>query len=195
MKDSIENNRCPWCGSDPLYVYYHDVEWGVPEFDDQALFAKLILDGAQAGLSWITILRRRDAYFEAFDQLDPEIIVRYNESKIERLMQDASIIRNRSKIVSTVGNARAYMNMSEAGQSFSRFLWDFVDGKPITNAWKEMHEVPAQTPLSVTISKELKARGFKFVGPTIIYAFMQATGMVNDHLTTCFRYPEIIKIS
>ena len=190
-----EHFRCPWCGDDPLYMQYHDMEWGVPEFDDKALFAKLILDGAQAGLSWITILRKREGYYKAFDKLDPHMMANYTDGDILRLMQDTSIIRNRLKILAAIGNAKAYLNMQDAGISFSRFLWDFVDGVPIKNKWSTMQEVPAQTPLSLKMSKALQARGFKFVGPTIVYAFMQAVGMVNDHLTGCFRYPELNAMS
>ncbi len=189
---SIQPIRCTWCGSDPLYVSYHDEEWGVPEYDDRTLFAKLILDGAQAGLSWITILKRREEYYRAFEGLDPEILSRYNESDVERLMGDQGIIRNRAKINAAIGNARAYMNMQHRGESFSQFLWQFVDGKPLINQWNTLKEVPASTPLSESMSKALKSKGFKFAGPTIVYAFMQATGMVNDHVTDCFRYREVL---
>jgi len=183
-----EPKRCPWPGSDPLYVAYHDEEWGVPERDDRALYEKLVLDGFQAGLSWITILRKREAFRRAFDGFEPEKIARYPQKKVTALMQDAGIVRNRMKIEGSISSARAWLDMTEAGPGFSAFLWDFVDGKPIVNRYKSMSQVPAETPLSRTISKELKSRGFKFCGPTIVYAFMQATGMVNDHLTTCHRH-------
>jgi len=180
--------RCPWPGTDPLYVAYHDEEWGVPERDDRALYEKLVLDGFQAGLSWITILRKREAFRRAFDDFQPEKISRYTPKKIETLMQDASIVRNRMKIEGAIASARVWLDMMEAGPGFSSILWDFVDGKPIVNRYKTMDQVPAETALSRAISKELKSRGFKFCGPTIVYAFMQAVGMVNDHLTTCHRH-------
>jgi DNA-3-methyladenine glycosylase I len=179
---------CPWPGTDPLYVAYHDEEWGVPEYDDRALYEKLMLDGFQAGLSWITILRKREAFRRAFDDFAPERIARYDAKKVASLMQDASIVRNRMKIDGAVASARLWLDMMETGPGFSAFLWDFVEGKPIVNSYKTMDEVPAETALSRTVSKELKSRGFKFVGPTIVYAFMQATGLVNDHLTTCHRH-------
>ena len=178
--------RCPWPKQDPLYVAYHDEEWGVPEYDDRALYEKLILDGFQAGLSWITILRKRDNFRRAFDGFAPEKIARYTPKKVERLMQDAGIVRNRMKIEGTVLSARAYLDIMEKGPGFSRLLWDFVGGKPKANRFRSTSQVPAETELSRKISKELAGRGFKFVGPTIVYAFMQATGMVNDHLVTCF---------
>jgi len=181
--------RCPWCGDDPLYVAYHDEEWGVPSHDDRYLFEMLILEGAQAGLSWLTVLRKRDHYRRAMDGLDPRAIARYHEQSIEALMQDAGIIRNRAKLVSTVGNARAFLELQAARGSFDAYLWDFVDGAPILNRFRSMGEVPASTPLSDALSKDLKKRGFKFVGSTICYAYMQAVGMVNDHLTSCFRHP------
>ncbi|MBN9583143.1 MAG: DNA-3-methyladenine glycosylase I [Afipia sp.] len=177
--------RCPWPGEDPLYVAYHDTEWGVPEYDDRALFEKLILDGFQAGLSWITILRKRDNFRKAFDGFEPAKIARYGDKKIAALMADAGIVRNRAKIEGSVNSARAYLTIMDEGPGFSRFLWDFVDGKPMVNHFKTTASVPAATPVSTKMSKELVARGFKFVGPTIVYAFMQATGMVNDHLVTC----------
>jgi DNA-3-methyladenine glycosylase I len=180
--------RCPWPGTDPLYVAYHDEEWGVPERDDRALYEKLVLDGFQAGLSWITILRKREAFRRAFDGFTPEKIARYPKKKIEALMQDQGIVRNRMKIEGAVASARAWLDIMEQGAGFSTLLWDFVDGKPIVNRYKTMSEIPAETEISGIISKELKARGFKFCGPTIIYAFMQATGMVNDHLTSCPRH-------
>jgi len=181
-------SRCPWPGTDPLYVAYHDEEWGVPEYDDRALFEKLILDGFQAGLAWITILRKREAFQKAFDGFEPEKIARYDRKKVAALMKDAGIVRNRLKIEGSIQSAQSWLDMMEAGPGFSAFLWDFVDGKPIVNRYTAMGDVPAETPLSKTMSKELKARGFKFCGPTIVYAFMQATGLVNDHLTSCHRH-------
>jgi len=183
--------RCGWAGDDPLYVAYHDEEWGVPVHDDRRLFEMLILEGAQAGLSWITILRRREGYRRAFDGFDPERIARYTERKKAALLQDEGIIRNRAKVDAAVQNARAFLEIREEGSDFDRFLWDLVGGKPKQNRWKEMKEVPPETPESKAMSKELKRRGFKFVGPTICYAFMQAVGMVNDHLTSCYRYREL----
>ena len=177
--------RCPWPGEDPLYLAYHDEEWGVPEYDDRALFEKLILDGFQAGLSWITILRKRDNFRRAFDDFQPERIARYNARKIEALMNDAGIVRNRAKIEGAVNSARAYLKIMESGPGFSELLWDFLDGRPKQNAFTTTKQVPAETDISRRMSKELAARGFKFCGPTIVYAFMQATGMVNDHLVTC----------
>ena len=185
---SVETTRCPWPGTDPLYVAYHDEEWGVPEFDDRALYEKLILDGFQAGLAWITILRKREAIRRAFDNFVPEKIARYDAGKVEALMSDAGIVRNRLKIEGAVKSAQSWLDMMEGGPGFSSFLWGFVHGRPIVNRYKTMSDVPAETPLSCTISKELKARGFKFCGPTIVYAFMQATGLVNDHLTSCHRH-------
>ena len=177
--------RCPWPGSDPLYVAYHDTEWGVPEYDDRALYEKLILDGFQAGLSWITILRKRDNFRRAFDDFQPEKIARYGDKKIDALMNDAGIVRNRAKIEGTILSAKSWLKIQEEG-GFSKLLWDFMDGAPKVNRFKTTASVPASTPLSIKVSKELSGRGFKFVGPTIVYAFMQATGMVNDHLVTCF---------
>ena len=169
-------NRCSWCGNDPLYVQYHDEEWGVPEYDDQLLFAKLILDGAQAGLSWITILRKRENYWAAFDQFDPEKIACYDEAKIDELLQNPGIVRNRLKVQSAVKNARGFLTILEKEGSFSRFLWQFVDGQPIQNYWRSLSEIPAETAVSRTLSKALKSYGFTFVGPTIVYAFMQTNG-------------------
>ena len=181
-------HRCPWATHDPLYVAYHDTEWGVPEFDDRALYEKLMLDGFQAGLSWITILRKRENFRRAFDEFAPQKIARYTPKKIERLMQDAGIVRNRMKIEGAVLSARAYLDIIEKQHGFSRLLWDFLDGRPKVNAFRSTKQIPAETPLSRQISKELKGRGFKFCGPTIVYAFMQAVGMVNDHLVNCHRY-------
>jgi DNA-3-methyladenine glycosylase I len=178
--------RCPWPSDDPLYVAYHDDEWGVPEYDDRALFEKLILDGFQAGLSWITILRKRDNFRKAFDNFEPKRIAKYDAKKIKALMNDAGIVRNRAKIEGAIASAKAYLKIMDEGPGFSKLLWSFVDGKPKVNAFKTTASVPASTPLSVAISKELSARGFKFVGPTIVYAFMQAVGMVNDHLVSCY---------
>jgi DNA-3-methyladenine glycosylase I len=180
--------RCPWPKQDPLYVAYHDEEWGVPEYDDRALYEKLILDGFQAGLSWITILRKRDNFRRAFDGFEPAKIARYTPKKIEKLMQDASIVRNRMKIEGAVLSARAYLDVMEKGPGFSRLLWDFVDGKPKVNRFRSTSQVPAETSISRAMSKELARRGFKFVGPSIVYAFMQATGMVNDHVVSCYRH-------
>jgi DNA-3-methyladenine glycosylase I len=191
---SAEAKRCPWPGTDPLYVAYHDEEWGVPERDDRALYEKLVLDGFQAGLSWITILRKRDAFRRAFDDFDPEKIARYGKRKIETLMRDAGIVRNRVKIEGAVGSARAYLDMMERGMGFSAYLWDFVDGKPLDTRAKALADIPAETALSRAISKDLKSRRFKFCGPTIVYAFMQATGMVNDHLVTCPRHAACVKL-
>ena len=189
--DGLE--RCPWCGSDPLYVNYHDTEWGVPERDDRALFEKLLLDGFQAGLSWITILRKRDNFRRAFDGFVPEKIARYNKRKLASLMKDAGIIRNRMKIDGSVASARAYLEIMEKGPGFSRYLWEFVDGEPIVNQRKTIKQIPAESDVSRKLSKDLKARGFKFCGPTIVYAFMQAVGMVNDHLVTCHCYGTLTK--
>ncbi len=183
--------RCPWPGQDPFYVAYHDDEWGVPEYDDRALYEKLILDGFQAGLSWITILRKRENFRRAFDGFEPEKIARYNKRKIEKLMQDAGIVRNRQKIEGTVASARAYLDAMEKGPGFSRLLWGFVDGVPKMNLYRSVKQVPTETPVSRAMSKELAGRGFKFVGPTIVYAFMQATGMVNDHLVGCYRHEQL----
>ncbi|MCF6278655.1 MAG: DNA-3-methyladenine glycosylase I [Anaerolineales bacterium] len=183
--------RCPWPTNDPLYLAYHDEEWGVPVHDDRLLFAKLVLDGAQAGLSWITILRKRENYWQAFDQFDAEKIARYDEAKIAALMANAGIIRNRQKINSAIKNAQAYLRLRETESSFSEYLWRFVGGKPIVNALHSEADYVATSPESIAMSKDLKKRGFSFVGPTICYAFMQAVGMVNDHIVTCFRYQEI----
>ena len=186
--------RCPWPKDDALYVAYHDEEWGVPEFDDRALYEKLMLDGFQAGLSWITILRKRENFRRAFDGFVPEKIARYTPKKVERLMQDAGIVRNRAKIEGTVLSARAWLTLMEQGPGFSRYLWDFVDGRPKINRFRTTSQVPAETPISRAISKDLAQRGFKFCGPTIVYAFMQAVGMVNDHLISCHRHDECAKL-
>jgi len=186
--------RCPWPGEDPLYLQYHDTEWGVPEYDDRALFEKLILDGFQAGLSWITILRKRENFRAAFDGFKPEKIARYNKTKIAALMNDAGIVRNQMKIDGAILSAQAWLEIQEK-DSFSGLLWSFVDGKPIQNKWKTMKQVPAQTDMARRMSKELKARGFKFCGPTIVYAFAQAVGIVNDHLVDCFRHEQVKKLA
>ena len=180
--------RCPWPKLDPLYVAYHDQEWGVPELDDRALYEKLVLDGFQAGLSWITILRKRENFRRAFDGFEPEKIARYTARKIERLMQDEGIVRNRMKIEGAVMSARAWLAIMEKEGSFSTLLWDFVDGRPKVNRFRSTRQVPAETAISRALSKELSGRGFRFVGPTIVYAFMQAVGMVNDHLVKCHRH-------
>jgi DNA-3-methyladenine glycosylase I len=186
-------HRCPWATRDPLYVAYHDEEWGVPARDSRALYEKLILDGFQAGLSWITILRKREAFRRAFEGFDPARIARYNAKKVERLMQDAGIVRNRAKIEGAIASARACLEI-EKEQGFSKYLWDFVEGKTICNNFRHVGEVPAETELSHKISKDLKARGFKFCGPTIVYAFMQAVGMVNDHLVKCHCHEAVRKL-
>ncbi|MBY8976520.1 DNA-3-methyladenine glycosylase I [Rhodobacteraceae bacterium NNCM2] len=180
----MAEERCDWCGSDPLYVAYHDTEWGRPEPDSRALFEKLILDGFQAGLSWITILRKRDAFRAGFDGFDPVKIARYGESDVARLLADPGIVRHRGKIEATIGNARAWMAIEER-EGFDTFLWKFFDFKPLVNEWETMAQVPAETALSKEISKALKAEGFKFCGPTIVYAFAQAVGMINDHKIGC----------
>jgi DNA-3-methyladenine glycosylase I len=186
-------SRCPWPGTDPFYVAYHDTDWGVPELDDRALFEKLILDGFQAGLSWITILRKRENFRLAFEGFEPERIVRFTPERVEALMQDAGIIRNRAKIEGTIRSARLWLEMMERG-SFARHLWDFVDGAPVQGHFRHHGEVPTQTKAAEALSKDLKARGFSFVGPTIVYAFMQAVGMVNDHLVDCYRHPECAEL-
>jgi DNA-3-methyladenine glycosylase I len=184
--------RCGWCGHDPLYQHYHDSEWGVPEFDDQRLFELLILEGAQAGLAWITVLRKREGYRQCFEQFDYQKIARYSDQQLECLLQNPAIIRNRLKVYSARKNARALLAVQMSHGSFANYLWSFIDGKPIQNQFRQLSELPASTPLSEQISKDLKKRGFSFVGSTIIYAYMQATGMVNDHLVDCFRHAELI---
>lgn len=182
--------RCPWCLGDDDYIRYHDEEWGVPLRDSRRLFALLLLEGAQAGLSWLTVLKRRGGYLAAMDGLEADKLARYTEADQARLAADARIIRNRRKILSAVENARAYLRMRDRGIDFSAWLWDHVDGRPVINHWKTMAEVPAVTPLAERISKELKAEGFSFVGPTIIYAYLQSAGLVDDHLADCFRHGE-----
>jgi DNA-3-methyladenine glycosylase I len=183
--------RCDWCGTDPLYVHYHDTDWGVPEYDSRALFEKLILDGFQAGLSWITILRKRENFRAAFDGFKPDVIARYDATKCAELMQDAGIVRNRLKIEGTVLGAQAYLKFD----NFSQYLWNFVDGTPIDGNIESMKSIPTSTPLAEKISKDLKQRGFKFVGPTIVYAFMQATGFYNDHLVDCHRNEAVKRLA
>lgn len=185
--------RCPWPGLDPFYVAYHDEEWGVPEYDGRALYEKLILDGFQAGLSWITILRKREHFRKVFDDFEPAKIALYGPEKVEALMADPGIVRNRAKVEGTIIGARLWLEIEER-QGFSRYLWDFLDGRPLQNTPRAHSDVPAETALSQKISKDLKARGFKFVGPTIVYAFMQAVGMVNDHLVDCFRHAECAEL-
>ena len=183
--------RCTWCGTDPLYVAYHDTDWGVPEYDSRALFEKLQLDGFQAGLSWITILRKRDAFRKAFDGFDAEKMARYKPAKLDRLMQDTGIVRNRLKIEASVSNAKAYLEIAD----FSAYLWGFMDGKPLQNRLRRSSEIQASTPLAEKISKDMKKRGFRFVGPTIVYAFMQACGLVNDHMVDCHRHDAVQKLA
>ncbi len=186
--------RCGWCGEDPLYVAYHDSEWGVPVHDDRLLFEFLTLEGAQAGLSWITILRKRDAYRRAFDGFDAEKVARYGQRQVARLLADPGIVRNRLKIAAAINNAQRFLDVQEAFGSFDDYIWRFVEGRPIQNRWKRLGQVPAMTIESDALSRDLKARGFKFVGSTICYAHMQATGMVNDHLADCFRHGEILRL-
>ena len=183
--------RCPWAENDQLEKAYHDIEWGTPLFDDQKLFEFLILEGAQAGLSWKTILYKRDGYRTAFDRFDPKKVARYKDSKIAQLQQDATIIRNHQKIAAAVNNARLFLEVQEEFGEFYRYIWDFVDHQPIVNHWEKMADVPAQTDQSKKMSADLYKRGFRFVGPVICYAYMQATGMVNDHLVSCFRHREV----
>ncbi|MFZ5892115.1 MAG: DNA-3-methyladenine glycosylase I [Myxococcota bacterium] len=185
--------RCGWCGSDELYCAYHDQEWGVPVHDDRLLFEFLVLEGAQAGLSWITILRKRAAYREAFQNFDPANVARFNQRKVEALLKNPGLVRNRLKIESAVKNARAFLEVQEEFGSFAKYQWGFVDGKPIVGEYASLKQVPARTPISDRFSKDLKQRGFSFVGSTIVYAHMQAVGMVNDHITDCFRYRQVQK--
>ncbi|MEO1563750.1 MAG: DNA-3-methyladenine glycosylase I [Pseudomonadota bacterium] len=182
--------RCGWHGDDPKYVAYHDMEWGVPEYDSRALWEKLVLDGFQAGLSWITILRKRDAFRDAFAGFDPEVIARFTDRDIDRLLANPGIVRHRGKIEATIIGAQRFLEIEEA-EGFSRLIWDFVGGRPHVNAWESLSDVPGSTPLSAQLSKDLKAKGFKFCGPTIVYAWMQACGLVNDHLVGCFRHREV----
>ena len=186
--------RCTWCGDDPLYTRYHDEEWGVPVYDDETLFEFLILEGAQAGLSWITILRKREGYRQLFDGFDAQRIARYSDKKLDKLLLDPAIIRNKLKVYGARKNARAFLDVQESHGSFSNYIWDFVNGTPIQNSFKSMKQVPATSPVSDKLSKDMKKRGFTFVGSTIMYAHMQATGMVNDHTTDCFRYKQCKKL-
>jgi DNA-3-methyladenine glycosylase I len=191
MSENTPVNRCWWCGDDLLYQHYHDHEWGVPEHDDRLLFEFLCLEGAQAGLSWITILRKRENYRRVFDQFDAHKIARYDDLKIASLLADPGIVRNKLKVNGFVKNARAYLNMLEQGETLDGYLWAYVEGSPLQNNWNSMKQIPANTPLSDAMSKDLKKRGFTFVGSTICYAFMQAAGLINDHITDCFRHAEI----
>jgi DNA-3-methyladenine glycosylase I len=190
----MEPSRCPWCGSDPLYVAYHDVEWGVPLYDDRKLFELLILEGAQAGLSWLTILRKRDNYRRALDDFDPEKIAQYGPAELERLLNDAGIVRHRLKLEATIRNAQAYLRLQEEFNSAAEFFWRYGEGRPQQNGWRDLAEVPTRSPASDRMSRDLKQQGFTYVGTTICYAFMQAAGMVNDHITDCFRHPEVLGI-
>lgn len=183
--------RCPWCGTDPLYVRYHDEEWGVPSHNDAHIFEMLLLDNAQAGLSWLTILRKREGYRRAFAGFDPVRIARFTDRRQARLLQDSGIVRNRQKVASAVRNARAWLQVVQERGSFADYLWDFVDGVPVQNAFRTLAELPASTPLSDRISKDLKQRGFSFVGSTIVYAWLQSVGVVNDHLVGCFRHAQV----
>ncbi len=192
MGKNSKITRCSWCGTDPLYIAYHDTEWGVPVYDDDKLFEFLTLETFQAGLSWITVLRKRENFRKAFDNFDYKKIALYDDKKYQSLLLNAGIIRNKLKIKATIGNAKAFMTVQKEFGSFSQYIWQFTDGKPIVNAFKSLSELPAKTALSDVLSKDLKKRGFKFVGSTVIYAHMQATGMVNDHVTSCFRYKELL---
>jgi len=184
-------NRCPWCGTDELYVRYHDEEWGIPVHDDKKHFEFLVLESAQAGLSWLTILRKRENYRKAYDGFDVEKVARYDENKINELLQNSGIIRNRRKIEASINNARQFLKVQKEFGSFDNYIWSFVDYKPVVNCWENIHQLPARSELSDRVSKDLKSRGFKFLGSTIIYAHLQATGLINDHLVSCFRYNEI----
>ena len=186
-----ERTRCGWAGSDPLYQRYHDAEWGVPLHDDRRLFELLLLEGAQAGLAWITVLRKREGYRAAFDGFDPAVVARYNRRRVATLLANPAIVRNKLKVESAVSNAQAFLQLQQEHGSFDAYIWGFVDGHPKQNRWKCLSEIPAKTAESTAMSKDLKRRGFKFVGPTICYAFMQATGMANDHLVDCFRHKEL----
>lgn len=186
-----QQKRCSWAGSDPLYHAYHDEEWGVPVYDDKKLFEFLILEGAQAGLSWLTVLKKREHYCKVYDQFDPKKVAKYDAKKVKALLNDAGIIRNRLKVAASITNAQAFLKVQKEFGSFSEYMWNFVGGKPIKNKFRSMGDLPAKTDLSDQLSKDLKIRGFKFVGSTIMYAHMQAVGMVNDHLVDCFRYKEV----
>jgi DNA-3-methyladenine glycosylase I len=191
MENLTNRTRCAWVGSDPLYLAYHDKEWGVPIHDDQLLFEFLILEGAQSGLSWSTILRKRATYRLAFTGFAPDLVARFDESKVAELLADPGIVRNRLKVASAITNARAFLKIQDEFGSFAAYQWRFVDGHPVINAWRTISEVPATTPVSDAMSRDLKKRGFRFVGSTICYAYMQAVGMVNDHTTDCFRWREL----
>jgi len=190
----MKRERCGWCGTDPLYVTYHDVEWGVPVRDDGKVFEFLVLEGAQAGLSWSTILRKREGYRVAFDGFDPVKVASYDEDRISQLLADPGIVRNRQKVRSAVSNARAFLAVQQEFGTFSHYIWSFTGGTPIQNSWRTLDQIPSTSPLAEAISRDLKSRGFRFVGPTIVYAHMQATGMVNDHLVTCFRHAEVAEM-
>ena len=187
----MTESRCGWCGTDPLYVAYHDTDWGVPEYDARALWEKLVLDGFQAGLAWITILRKREAFRAAFDGFDPRKVALYGEADRARLMADAGIVRSNAKIDAAIHGAKIWCDMTDSGEDFSAWLWSFVGGRPIQNNWTSLADVPTTSPEAEAMAKALKARGFKFCGPVIVYAFMQAVGMVNDHVTPCFRHAEV----
>ena len=193
MTKSKPEQRCSWCGENNFYVAYHDLEWGVPLHDDQKLFEFLILEGAQAGLSWLTILKKRDAYRKAYYQFDPDKVSRFNSRSIERLLNNAGIVRNRLKIEASIDNARAFLTVQEEFGSFDKFIWQYVNHQPRQNRWRRLRDIPASTDISIQMSKDLQQRGFRFVGPTICYAFMQAVGMVNDHVVDCFRYKQVAK--
>ena len=195
MNEAKMQERCEWAGSDPLYIEYHDKEWGVPVHDDRKIFEMLVLEGAQAGLNWLTVLRKRENYREAFDNFDPKKVAKYDSEKFQKLLATEGIIRNKLKIRSAIQNARAFLELQKEFGTFDAYIWQFVSGKPIRNSWKSLSELPAQTSESAAMSKDLKRRGFSFVGPTICYAHMQATGMVNDHVVTCFRYKEVERMS
>ena len=195
MNEAKMRKRCEWAGSDPLYIDYHDKEWGVPVHDDRKIFEMLVLEGAQAGLNWLTVLRKRENYRKAFDNFDPRKVAKYDNEKFQKLLATEGIIRNKLKIRSVIQNARAFLEMQKEFGSFNAYIWQFVGGKPIRNSWKSLSELPVQTAESEAMSKDLKRRGFSFVGPTICYAHMQATGMVNDHVVTCFRYKEVERMS
>ncbi|ABD53412.1 DNA-3-methyladenine glycosylase I [Jannaschia sp. CCS1] len=194
MANDRADGRCDWCGTDPLYVDYHDTEWGVPEYDSRALWEKLVLDGFQAGLAWITILRKRDAFRDAFEGFNPEVIAGWGEADVQRLLANPGIVRHRGKIEATITNAQAWIALEE-GEGFDTFIWRYVDGTPLRNSFATMAEVPPSTEMSTRMSKDLKKAGFKFCGPTIVYAWLEATGVVNDHLTGCFRYDEVTALA
>lgn len=193
MSKTKSQDRCSWCGEHDLYVAYHDMEWGVPLHDDNKLFEFLILEGAQAGLSWLTILKKRDAYRKAYYQFDVKKVARFNSRSIERLINNAGIVRNRLKIEASIDNARVFLTVQEEFGSFDKFIWQYVNHQPRQNRWRRLRDIPASTDISIQMSKDLQQRGFRFVGPTICYAFMQAVGMVNDHVVDCFRYRQVAK--